>query len=226
MSTENLKIVEIVASGIRDILENTVFAGGSVMELYIDNPKLSIPRVTDDVDIVVEILTRAKYDEFEEILRKKGFKNDIDGPACRMIYKDILTDIISTGHSAAGFTNKWYEDGFEKRISAKVNNTEIKIFPVEYFVASKFEAYKGRGMGSVINSHDIEDIIYVFDGRDSIADDIKISDDNVKEFIKTEIKNIIENPSVKEIISGHLGYGATIPVRRDRIIKIFDEILK
>lgn len=90
------------------------------MELYIKDPATNKPRVTDDVDIVVEIATRSAYDQFENELRGLGFINDISGPSCRFIFNEVKVDVISTSIDTSGFTNIWYEKGFEKNFIVKV----------------------------------------------------------------------------------------------------------
>src|ERR1051325_7144639 len=146
-------MIETIARGLKNKLKEVVFVGGSVMELYVDDPAVQKPRVTDDVDVVAEIISRARYDEFEKELRELGFINDTSGPACRLIFKGVKLDIITTGQSGSGFTNRWYETGFRKSISVNAGISRIKIFPAEYFIASKFEAFKNRGKNDLLASH-------------------------------------------------------------------------
>lgn len=217
-------MIKTIAKGLEDKLNDVVFVGGSLLELYVDDPAISEPRATYDVDIIIKIATRARYDVFEAELRKKGFINDIDGPSCRMIYQSIKVDIIATEQSIAGFTNRWYIDGFEKSTPLLIDDTKINIFPVEYFITSKFEAFKDRGKNNLILSQDFEDIVYIFDGKDSVLQDVISSEQNVKNYLKNELKLLLENPSLKEALAAHLGYGSD-QTRADRIIKIFENII-
>jgi len=41
-----------------------------------------------------------------------------------------------------------------------------------YFLATKLEAFDGRGKGDYLSSHDIEDIVAVLDGRPEILDEL------------------------------------------------------
>lgn len=223
MKSESIRMIEIIAEGLKNKLDDVVFVGGSVLELYIDDVSVSQPRVTDDVDVVFEVATRTGYDKFEEELRTLGFTNDISGPACRMIYKHIKLDIIAADQSAGGFTNKWYEDGFEKHVIVKAGMFDIKIFPVQYFIASKLEAFKDRGKKNLISSHDFEDIIYLFDGSINIEENLRIADEKVREYLKIEMKFILEQENLREAISGHLGFGNTSE-RADRIVNIFEKL--
>jgi hypothetical protein len=220
----NTEMIKTIAKGLSDKLNEVVFAGGALLEFYIDDPAISKPRATDDVDIVIEITTRARYDVFEDSLRKKGFLNDLSGPSCRMIYQNVRVDIIATEQSISGFTNKWYNEGFQKQTSIALDDIIINIFPIEYFIASKFEAFKDRGKGNLISSLDFEDIVYIFDGKKSIESDIINSDENVKDYLKSELKSLLENISLRESLAGNLGYGSA-PERSERIIEIFKNIV-
>jgi predicted nucleotidyltransferase len=220
----NTEMIKTIAKGLSDKLNEVVFVGGALLEFYVDDPAINKPRVTDDVDIVIEIATRAHYDIFEENLRKKGFINDLSGPSCRMIYQNVRVDIIATKQSIAGFTNKWYDEGFQKQTSISLDGIRINILTIDYYIASKFEAFKDRGGSNIICSLDFEDIVYVFDGKKSIESDIINSDKNVKEFLKSELKSLLENTSLKESLAGNLGYRSA-PERSERIIEIFKNIV-
>jgi hypothetical protein len=225
MKPDNIEKIEIISEGLGDVLINTAFVGGSVMELYVDDPAISKPRITVDVDVVIELLTRAAYDKLEEELRKRGFINDLSGPVCRMIYKGVKVDIMSTDASATGFTNPWYAEGFENSFSVQAGKAIIKLFPVEYFIASKFAAYASRGKSNPIESYDLEDIIYVFDGRSNIKEDIDVAKSTVRKYLTEQIKEMLENQHIKELISGHLGYSQQIE-RTERILRLFKEIVE
>jgi hypothetical protein len=134
--------------------------------LYLDNKGESEPRVTKDVDCVVELSYKDLID-FENSLRKLGFyqpKEDLF--ICRWKYKSVLLDIMPTKATVFGFSNSWHEVGFKNSIKYKLNDKyEIKIFPASVFIASKFEAFKDRGENDYRTSQDIEDIITILNGR-------------------------------------------------------------
>jgi predicted nucleotidyltransferase len=52
------------------------------------------------------------------------------------------------------------------------DDTQIRLIQPEFFVGTKLEAYKGRGKNDALSSHDIEDLLNVFDGRPSIIEEI------------------------------------------------------
>lgn len=216
-------MVNICARGLKDKLEEVVFVGGSVMELYINDPAVNKPRATVDVDVVVEIVTRVKYNFFENELRNLGFVNDIDGHIGRFSFEGVQIDVIATNPDVAGFTNIWYEKGYKSNFKVDLGVYKIKIFPLEYYIASKFEAYKSRGTGSPISSHDLEDIIYLFDGIEAIEECLKNSEKVVKEYLRKEIETLLLIPNIKEIVTGHLGFGS-FEDRTNRILSIFKDL--
>jgi hypothetical protein len=81
MSTKQL---EIAAAALGDLRERVVFLGGATIELWITDPAARAPRVTDDVDVVAEVLTLPSYVTFQGDLREAGFHEDVfSGVICR-----------------------------------------------------------------------------------------------------------------------------------------------
>ncbi|MBX2842894.1 MAG: hypothetical protein KTR26_14080, partial [Flammeovirgaceae bacterium] len=148
MNKTNLETLQIAAEGLGELREEVVFVGGAVAELYAKNPKISDIRITMDVDCIIEISSLVGYYKLEEILRSKSFRNDQSegAPICRWLYKDIKVDVMPTDEKILGFSNKWYKEGIASKVERKLpNGLTIYIFPVAYFLASKFEAHKNRG---------------------------------------------------------------------------------
>jgi len=62
-----------------------------------------------------------------------------------------------------------------------------------YFLATKFEAYLGRGQGDALGSRDIEDILMLVDGRTTIVSDIKAAQSNVQQYIAGQFHELYED---------------------------------
>ena len=145
MPSVNIIMLQTVAKGLGELKKDMVFVGGAVAELYANDPAASDIRPTLDVDCVIELRTRLQHSRLEENLRTKKFVNDTSkgAPICRWIYYDILVDIMPTDVNILGFTNKWYVEGIENKITKILpDGTEIFVFSPEYYLASKFEAHK------------------------------------------------------------------------------------
>ena len=93
-------------------------------------------------------------------------------------------------------------------------------------MATKFEAFKGRGSGDYRTSHDFEDIIYVLDNRINIVKEILSSDENVRTFIQNEFMAVYNNPHATEIISAQihpLAVEYRFPIVLEKIKKIISQ---
>ena len=67
--SNNLKRLRIIAEGLGELCRDVVFVGGSVAELYADDPAATDIRPTIDVDCVIELATYGSLQEFESLLR-------------------------------------------------------------------------------------------------------------------------------------------------------------
>ena len=210
MPNSHIRNIQTIATGLGDLLDQVVFIGGAVAELYAFAPGASEIRITLYVVCVIEIRSRKAYYELEVILRSKGFSHDTskDAPICRWIYEGVLVDLMPTKEEILGFTNSWYEIGISNKIPYILpDGVEIAIFPPEVYLASKIEAFNNRGSQDFRQSHDFEDIIYLLDNKPDIQTDIVNSDDHVKEFIKKEFSDLLLRSDLLEGVECALPFG-------------------
>lgn len=150
------------------------------------------------------MLNYSDWNKLQERLSKLSFFPDPDGHAiCSYLYKGISVDIMPSENGPIGPANRWYKLGFEDLWIAKVEDVELQIFSAPCYLATKFEAFNSRG-GDYRTSHDFEDIIYVLDNRTSIVSEIEGAQSKVKDFLRLEIKKVLESPYIEEIISAHI----------------------
>ena len=221
----SIEMLEIVAHGLGDLVNAVVFVGGAVSVFYYQDPASTVIRPTVDVDCVVKIASRTHYYTIEKELRMRRFRNDsrAGAPICRWIYEDVTVDVMPTGEEILGFSNRWYDEGIDRAISASLpSGCVIKIFSLPYFVASKIEAFKGRGGGDFRFSHDIEDVISVLDARVDF-DAIRNAPLTVKDYLKDEFKHMAVDERFLESISGYLGSTPTSKARARRIIDFMQD---
>ena len=74
---ENLKMVVRVARSLGELSQQVVFVGGATVPLFLTDAGAAPPRFTKDVDVIVELTTRASYHRFGEQLRLCGFREDV-----------------------------------------------------------------------------------------------------------------------------------------------------
>ena len=170
MMSDNINRLKIIAEGLGELCREVVFVGGSVAELYADDPAASDIRPTMDVDCVIATATYGSMQGFEDLLRLRKFVNDIEsGVICRWKYNGEIVDIMPDHDSILGFTNKWYYSGMKHRIEFRFSDgMAVNILPPLYYLATKIEAIRGRGGEDLRFSHDFEDFVYVLNNRRDI----------------------------------------------------------
>ena len=227
MTSSNITRLKIIASGLGDLCSEVVFVGGSVAELYADDPAATEIRPTMDVDCVIKMTTYGSLQKFEDSLRHHGFVNDIEsGVICRWKYDGETVDIMPDSDSILGFTNRWYRPGFQHREKHELpDGTSVYILPPLYYLATKIEAIRDRGIKDGGNdlrfSHDLEDFIYILNNRQDI---ISLFDnennDALIEYISSWTSEMLARQNCREEIECMLPYGDRD--RLDYIIEILN----
>ena len=190
---DNIKMLQTIATGLGDLKDIMVFVGGAVAELYATYPESSDIRPTLDIDCITELSSRTAHAELEQKLREKRFEHDIStgAPICRWIYQDIKVDVMPNDPNILGFTNRWYSEGIVNKTTRTLpDGSVIFILSPAYYLASKFEAHKDRGGTDLRQSHDFEDIIYIFENCFELLDHIKTASDTLKSYLKEECQNL------------------------------------
>lgn len=203
--------IKVVAKSLEHLKKDVVFTGGAVVNLYSTDTAATDIRPTDDIDCVVKAVRRSDYNNFEEQLRKLGFVNDLSGkaPICRYICKGIKVDFIPTEEKILGFKNKWYAEGFDHAVDFEFEDGFIiKIFPPEYFLASKIDAFWDRGRKDMRLSTDFEDVVFMFNSRKELLSEIKNSSTNVLKYIIEKMNYFISHQDIEEGIIAVLPYGS------------------
>ena len=204
---ENITRIRAVYNALGDLANEVVFVGGATVSLYADRQTSEV-RPTDDVDILVELYTRSEYAQVEATLRERGFQHDQDsGIMCRFTVQGITVDVMPIEESILGFSNQWYEEGYRQAISHQLDEDyTVNIFSAPYFIATKLEAFKGRGKEDGRTSHDFEDIVYVLNNRSTVWEEMEDAPETVREYLENEVRSLLDNPYIEEWISANLEF--------------------
>lgn len=172
----NLTLLELIASALAEVVDDVTFVGGCTTILLVDEAAYSGVRQTEDVDIIVDITTLIEYRKFEKLLRGLGFREAKEGPICRWYLPDgevkIMLDVMPTSEDILGFSNRWYSEAIEHANLMKLpSGKEIRVVTAAHFLATKFEAFHGRGEGDYY-SHDLEDIVFVMENRKDLVKEL------------------------------------------------------
>ena len=91
-------------------------------------------------------------------------------------------------------------------------------------MATKLEAFRGRGQGDYQLSHDLEDLIAVVDGRSELLDEIEQSGDDLREYLRHSVGELLDDNAFGEALPGHLPGDAAsqerIPALQVRLARI------
>ncbi len=199
------------------------FTGGSIAGLLLDHPELTPMRPTDDVDVIVEVLSRKNYSKFEERLRARGFLNDSakGAPMCRWIFNTLTVDIMPIDGALLGLNTIWFDHALASAVEHVIDGETVRVISATVFVATKLAAFKDRGDGDFYGSHDLEDIVAVVDGRRGLVDEMQDADASLRSYVSREISNLMNNPYFLEALPAHLppdqGSQARLPLLVERL---------
>ncbi len=180
-------------------------------------------RATDDVDLIVDLVGRAQWAQLQEQLRQRGFEESPeDDVICRMRLGDLKVDFMPDDESILGFSNRWYAKGIETAVTCSLTDKlNIRRLTPELFVATKLEAYLGRGNNDLLGSRDMEDILLVIDGREELVAEIQAVDDDVRRYIAEQFRALLKHADFNHFIEGNIkGPEGRVDIVRERFVAI------
>lgn len=204
----NVVLLELVANRLGDGLRDEfVFVGGAVAGLLITDPALPAIRPTEDVDLIVHAAVLADYHRVEQALRKRGFVQDMApaAPICRWRVGTVAVDVMPTLEKILGFSNRWYPLALQTAQPATLpSGTTIRLVPAPVFLATKLEAFAGRGNNDYLFSHDLGDLVSVLDGRESLLEECRAAAPELREYLHERFAGLLALPAFIESLPGHL----------------------
>src|SRR5271165_1320433 len=143
----NLARLVAVAKRLEPLLDQLAFVGGCVTGLLVTDPGAAPVRPTLDVDAIVEVASYAEIAVLEGRLRSRGFREShAEGaPICRWVHGDSLLDLLPTNPAILGFGNRWYRAALRNAAVLQIETLAIRLITAPYFLATKLEAFHGRG---------------------------------------------------------------------------------
>lgn len=179
------------------------FLGGSVLSLLVNDSSVDAIRVTKDVDIVADVRTRHDFHREERELESRGFKHDTreGAPICRWVMDDIVVDVLPVREEVLGWKSRWFEEALAAARVVEIEGHRVKVITAPFFVALKLEAFEGRGKGDFLCSTDFEDVICLFNGRPTIADEI-MAEPLVCGGVAERFARYVTNPDLASAVEG------------------------
>jgi hypothetical protein len=207
MNDRNRQYLIKTAKLLSPLLDELVFVGGAVTGLLITDSAAGEPRVTIDVDALAEILSYAQYAAFGERLRSLGFSEDTTpgAPVCRWVQQSVVLDVMPLDENILGFSNRWYRASMKAAVVHRISaDLDIRVVTAPYFLATKLEAFRGRGQGDLFASKDLEDVVTVLDGRPSLVAEVGREPFELVAFLHNEIGQLMADPRFEDALSGYL----------------------
>lgn len=92
------------------------------------------------------------------------------------------------------------------------------------FLATKLEAFDGRGKGDFLFSHDLEDLLAVIDGRASLLEECRTSPAELRTYLAARLTALLATRDFVDALSGHLPGDAAsqerLPELQDKLRQI------
>jgi hypothetical protein len=210
-----------------DLVDQVVFLGGATTNLLLTDPAAPSVRPTLDVDVVVQVASAIEYLRLERELEQRGFLQDEspDAPRCRRIREGVRLDVMPTDAAVLGFTNRWYPAVCATATRVELEpDLAIRLVTPPLFVATKLEAFRGRGEADLFGSRDLEDVIAVIDGRMELPDEVANAPAELRFHLAESLREFLAMPRFRDAVQGHLPGDATSAARArtvlDRIVAI------
>lgn len=204
----NVVLLERVAEQLgRALLEQLVFVGGAVAGVLITDPALPEIRPTQDVDVICSVIARSDYHELGRQLRQRGFQEDCrpGAPLCRWCINDLILDLMPAQSEILGFSNRWYPLALETaQLQGLPSGRSIRVVTAPVFLATKLEAFHGRGKGDYLFSHDLEDMMAVVDGRASLLEECRLSPPELRNDLAAQFRDLLNTPAFLEALPAFL----------------------
>ncbi len=202
------------------------FLGGAVLQVLLTDQAAAPVRVTKDIDVLVDTPTRSSYTKLEEMLRRHGFKNDTTegAPLCRYIFRGIVIDVMPTTRDVLGWDSTWLEEALSNAQVQLLEGRPIKILMPPYYIATKIEAFDGRGKRDFLCSQDLEDIICLMNGREEILDEVLKSSQKLRLYLAEKFQAWIQNDDFLNAVEGFLVTENEPAERCDIILQRFKHI--
>ena len=210
---------------LRDVGFDRAFLGGSVLSLLVTDPMVDTVRVTKDVDVMMGVRTRKEFHALDATLERLGFTHDLreDAPICRWICDGITVDVLPIREEVLGWNSRWFEEALANAVPIMCQGHPVKVVSAPYFVALKLEAFEERGNRDFIASTDFEDVICLFNGRESIVHEIAECD-SLKAKLAGRFTSYLQSPDLKDAIEGFVQTESNPELRFKQILDRFTAV--
>lgn len=99
---------------------------------------------------------------------------------------------MPTDAALIGFTNQWQKESFPHAVERELpSGVRIRALPPPFLLATKIEAFSGRGEGDFLGSRDFADMVALVDGRAELLEEVKASPVELRAYLAEELSSLI-----------------------------------
>ena len=204
----NVSLLERAAEQLGEaLLEQLVFVGGAVAGVLITDPAMPEIRPTQDVDVICSVIARSDYHQLGRQLRQQGFQEDSrpGAPLCRWCTDDLILDLMPTQGEILGFSNRWYPLALETaQLQELPSGCAIRIVTAPVFLATKLEAFRGRGQGNFLFRHDLEDLMAVVERRAAVREECRLRPLELRNDLAAQFLELLKTSAFLEALPAFL----------------------
>jgi len=125
-------------------------------------------------------------------------------PPCRFLYNGIKVDVMPARDTTGRFSDRWFEYAVKSAVLKTIGSLTVRTVSAACFIATKLTAFENRGKEDYYH-HDMEDIITVLDGRQSLVGEIEAEEISMRDFISGRIEEMLGDERFVDSLPGHLG---------------------
>ncbi len=104
-----------------------------------------------------------------------------------------------------GFSNRWYPLALDTAQPQELpSGRSVRIVTAPVFLATKLEAFRGRGQGDFLFSHDLEDLMAVVDGRASLLEECRLSPPELRNDLAAQFLELLNTSAFLEALPAFL----------------------
>ena len=201
----NIELLTHMAEALGDLRERLVFVGGCATALLITDRAAPPVRATHDVDAVVATASLPEYQQLGKTLRERGFVQTVEGgePPYRWTRGGMKLDVMPISDAVLGFSNRWYESAMREAAMVQLaDGLIIRLVAPVHFIATKLVAFDDRGRGDYLESHDLEDVLAVVDGRPELVDELAQAEPSLRAYVATVVARLTADAGFLNALPG------------------------
>ncbi|MFN9213138.1 MAG: hypothetical protein ACK6DK_00970 [Gemmatimonadota bacterium] len=209
-----------VARDLGPLRERMVFIGGAVVPLLATERVLGRIRATSDVDAIAATASYADANAIGSAMRRAGFAPDVSGEHLHRWRSPhgVYFDLVPAGTHAGGTASALERAVIEAPSITTIDGLPIRHASAAAMVALKWNAYRDRGDGQPVYSHDVQDIVALLVERGSLVAECREAPAPIGPAATAALAALASDLDLDDVLAAHLG-SAIDPREARRLVR-------